>query len=438
MLSVRSAHKELPLPSMRRLAKPTLVLFALAGLAFALSACALFKEGSLQMSQPAGIGNVRVHFAICTDPKGSDCNPNTSKGQFQYLLGISVPKGSAPPATITAAPVAGGAPIVFSRNDQVAQEIADASAGTEKPWPPAGSEGVGYLSSVYSEEAGVEMEWTVDADFGLPPAADGGSSGGPFSTVIFYGARGVDDGAPETRPVHCYRAGSEKAEETFAACGFAAEGSVGTSDLKIAPPAATPAYLGAKVPIAFAFDFASSAAPLPSFGLTASSTLPKAKLALPNPVFASGAPDPATHRSPAETRTVSVQVPKTAKPGLYDVTITAATPQGGTVSQVAKLKVTKPKIKLGKLKLNKAKGTGTLFVKVPAAGTVTLNGKGLAKAKRTAKGPKTLKVPVKPNAKSKAQLAETGKAKVKAKVSFKPTGAAPVVKAKGLTLKKTL
>jgi hypothetical protein len=437
---------EQPLPSKRRLAKPVLVLLALAGLAVVLSACAVYKPGSLQMSQPGGIGSVRVHFLICTNPETAieggttTCTPNSEKGQAQGIVGIAVPKGSTAPATITATPLAGGPPIVFTRNDQAAQAVAEASAafvaeGAEA-WPPPGSEGIGYLSAPYEEEEKVVREWSFDADFGLPAAADGGSFGGPFATAIIYGYRGVggEAGSPD-RPVDCIT-GPEDATDESALCQPAEKAQIGTSDLKIVPPPRSSAFLGGKVRVAFPFDFASTAATLPSFGLTASSTLPKAQVKLANPIYVPGAPVAGTNRSRAVSRTVVVTMPKNAKPGLYDVTLTATTAQGASVSQVAELKVTKARISLGKLDLNEAKGTAILSVKVPAAGTLTVSGKGLTKKKAKAKKAKTLKILIKPKAKTKALLASEGEAKVKAKITFKPTGATPVVKSKRIVLKQ--
>ncbi|HST70155.1 MAG TPA: hypothetical protein VLI94_10910 [Solirubrobacterales bacterium] len=434
--------------SKRRLAKPALVLIALAGLAVALSACTVYKLGSLQVSQPGGIGSVRVHFVICTNPETmveggpTTCAANDGEGQAQAIVGIAVPKGSSAPATITATPLTGGAPIVFTRNDQAAQEMAAASAALvaqgeiDEAWPPPGTEGIGYLSAPFTEEKGAVREWSFDGDFGLPAAADGGSFGGPFATAIVYGYRGVggSSGSPD-RPVDCITGPGDVTEES-AFCLPAEKAQIGTSDLKIAPAPRASAFLGGKGTLAFPLDFASTAAALPSFDLTASSTLPKAKVTLPSSTFAPGAVDPATLRSPAATGTVNVKVPNNAKPGLYDVTLTATTPQGGSVSQVAKLKVAKAKIKLGGVKLNKAKGTAILSVKVPGAGTLTVSGKGLAKKKAKAKKAKRLKILVKPNAKTKALLAEEGQAKVKAKITFKPTGATAVVKSKSIVLEQ--
>jgi hypothetical protein len=442
-------RQEPPLLSKRRLTKPVLVLLALAGLAVVLSACAVYKMGSLQVSQPGGIGSVRVHFLICTDPETmveggpTTCTANSGEGQAQGIAGIAVPKGSSAPATITATPLTGGPPIVFTRNDQAAQELSAATAAlvaqgeVDETWPPPGTDGIAYLSAPINEEKGAVREWSFDADFGLPAAADGGSFGGPFVTSIVYGYRqvGGKSGSPD-RPVDCITS-PEDVTEGSAFCVPAEKAQIGISDLKITPAPQGTAFLGGKGTLSFPLDFASTAAALPSFNLTATSTLPKAKVTLASPTFAPGAPDATTRRSPLALGTVDVQVPKNAKPGLYDVTLTAATPQGGSVSQVAKLKVAKAKIKLGGVKLNKAKGTAILSVKVPAAGTLTVAGKGLAKTKAKAKKAKTLKIPVKPKAKTKALLAEDGKAKVKAKITFKPTGASAVVKSKSITLKQS-
>ncbi len=97
---------------------------------------------------------------------------------------------------------------------------------------------------------------------------------------------------------------------------------------------------------------------------------------------------------------------------------------------------TKPsnKFKFGKLKLNRKKGTAILVVKVPGAGKLVLKGKGIHKAKRAAKKAGNVKLPVKLVGKAKRKLLETGKATVKAKVTFTPTGGTARTKAKSLTL----
>jgi hypothetical protein len=430
----------------RRRSKFLVLMVAVLGLALALSACAFFKAKSLSVSQPGGIGSARVHFVLCTEPGGEGeaaCNESKTEGELQYLLGIAVPPGSSAPSTITAAPSGGGAPIVFTRNDQVAAEIAAGTAalaasepGELKPWPPPGLEGVGYISAVVVESKGPTIEWTVDADFGLPSAADGSPFVGPFKTSPALGLRTVGPEAPADRPPNC--ASSEDVEPDEAICvPSGEEAETGTSDLKIAAPPTAGVFVGGKASLSYSFNFGSTATSLPTFNVTASSTLPGAGVALSAPSFTPAVPDATTHRS-AGSDTVTVTVPKTAAPGVYDVMITAATPQGGTATQVAKLEVIKPKLKVGKAKLNKANGTAKLSVGVPGAGTLTASGKGIVKAKRTAKGPKTLKVTIKAKGKAKKKLASIGKAKVKVKLVFKPENGAPVTKTKSITLKKKL
>ncbi|HEU4739611.1 MAG TPA: hypothetical protein VFS54_11115 [Solirubrobacterales bacterium] len=436
---------------LRRLSKPLTVLVALIAVALVFSACAFFKPGSLALSQPGGVGSVRVHFALCTEPE-PNCSPSEDTKEVQYLLGIAVPPGSTPPSTVTAVPVGGGSPLVFTLNNEVATEIAVASANLKKlaekegegdavppPWPPAGLQGVGYLSNAHLEQKGVQYEWSADADFGLPAAADGSPFSGPFATGLSLGFRQVNPGQSASRPVDCWGFETEPPESDAFCFGTALQGQVGTSDLKIAAPAKASAFLGGKAKIPFPFNFATTTSPSPSFALSATSTLPKGKLTLGSPTFTPGVIDPTTHRAPTANQTVTVNVPKNAKPGTYDVTVTAKTPQGGTVSQVAKLKVSKAKLSLGGAKLNKAKGTATLSVKIPGAGTVTASGNGVVKAKKSAKKAKkakTLKLTIKTKGKAKKQLAEEGTAKVKVKVTFKPTSGTSVTKTKNITLKQ--
>jgi hypothetical protein len=433
------------LPNSRRLAKPAFVLLALAGLAVAISACALVKLSSLAVSQPGGIGPARVHFLLCTEPEGEaeECSPNNPpepNEQLQYLLGIAVPPGSSPPQTITAVPLTGGTPITYSLNKEVATELAAASqvAAAEEPalkaWPPTGLEGVGYLSAPHVEEVGVTQEWSVDADFGLP--AGTGPFSGPFASAVAEGSREISAGHPATAPVHCWRfAGSP--EEGEALCfPTAKEVQVGTSDLRIAPPKTTQVFVGGRAPVKFKLDFASTAPAVPTLGLGATTSVKGGKTTLVSGAsFVPGALDPGTHRAPVAHSEVMVSVPKGTKPGTYEVTLTGTASQGGTSSAVAKLKVTKPKLKFGGVKLNKKNGTATLKVKVPGGGRLTVAGKGIVKAKKTSKKAKTLKVAIKATGTAKSLLEQTGKAKVKIKATFKPSSGIQVSKTKAITLK---
>ncbi|HMC51060.1 MAG TPA: hypothetical protein VKH20_10490 [Solirubrobacterales bacterium] len=76
----------------------------------------------------------------------------------------------------------------------------------------------------------------------------------------------------------------------------------------------------------------------------------------------------------------------------------------------------------GKLKLNKKKGTATLVVTVPGAGSLALGGKGVKKAIVKAKGPGKVTLPIEAVAKAKKKLDELGKIKLLPKVTFTPLG----------------
>jgi hypothetical protein len=81
-------------------------------------------------------------------------------------------------------------------------------------------------------------------------------------------------------------------------------------------------------------------------------------------------------------------------------------------------------LKLGKLKRNKKKGTAKqiVFLPLPDAGTVTIKGKGLKTKTRNVTGGKKVKLPVIAKGKKRKALNQMGKAKIKAKVTYHPTG----------------
>ena len=91
---------------------------------------------------------------------------------------------------------------------------------------------------------------------------------------------------------------------------------------------------------------------------------------------------------------------------------------------------------LGKLKLNKRKGTATLTATVAHPGQLKLKGKSLKSSKKTAAAAGKVKLSVKPKGKLARKLRDKGKAKVKAKVTFTPTGGEADHAAKKLKLKR--
>jgi len=93
-------------------------------------------------------------------------------------------------------------------------------------------------------------------------------------------------------------------------------------------------------------------------------------------------------------------------------------------------------LKLGKLKLNKRKGTAKLTATVAHPGKLKLTGKGLKTAKKTAAAGGKVKLTVKPKGKLARKLRERGKAAIKAKVKFTPEGGEAAVDSKKLKLKR--
>jgi subtilisin-like proprotein convertase family protein len=98
-------------------------------------------------------------------------------------------------------------------------------------------------------------------------------------------------------------------------------------------------------------------------------------------------------------------------------------------------------ITTGKPKLNKKNGTATLPVTVADAGQLTLSGKGVksasARESKAVAGPGTVKLKVKPKGKTASKLNSTGKATVKVKITFTPTGGTSSVVTKKIKLKKS-
>jgi hypothetical protein len=360
---------------------------------------------------------------------------------------FAVPKGASAPASVKAVPGPGAFPIEYTRNQEVADRYAELEGSPEEPWPPVGTELVGYLSNVVSEPNAAEgegsWEWTIDADFGMPKPADGGSYGGPFVTAVGTGWREVSETKPADRPLDCSEAeappfpGAPPIPTTT--CEVDEQATLAVSDLKISPPPVPiSAYPGAAASLPFSFDYASSLSPPPAFALSGSTTLGKATVSFAGSnSFEPGPLDPSTHRAAPATRTATVSIPAEAKPGTYDVTVTATHAAGGAVTQVAKLVVKKLLLKLGKAKLNKADGTATLPVTVPSAGKLTVFGRGVTVNKRELKAAKTVKVTIRAKSTAKAELLAGGRVKLKVEVRFKPRSGAALSKTRSIALQKS-
>ena len=76
-------------------------------------------------------------------------------------------------------------------------------------------------------------------------------------------------------------------------------------------------------------------------------------------------------------------------------------------------------------RLNRSKGTATLIVSVPGPGQLVLSGKGIKKQRKNASAAGKVNVKVISTGKKKRELEGTGAVKVKAKITFTPTGGSP-------------
>jgi hypothetical protein len=426
---------------MRRLLRPAALLAVLAALPLTLSACAEIDTSTVTVTQPGGVGPVRVHFKLCTvneggPEEGEFCRPNKREGQGQQILAFAVPKGSSAPATITTTSGPGAPALIFSRNQEVAERIAEEGAEREPPWPPAGDEVVGYLSNVIDEHSGDNFEWSVDADFGLP-TPDGKAFAEPYEVGLGEGWREVSEEKPANRPINCQEFSFTPPEPHFyGSCGplqeiFPAK----ISDLRVVPGTPAEAFAGDNAPVRFGLELGSTAASPPSFLISGTSTVPQATVKSTEPSLAPPDLDPKTHRSGPITSTLKVATPASAKPGTYQVTLTASPPAGGKVSATASLTLTKLAIKVGKVRFKPAKGTATVSVEVPTAGTLRISGKGVAAAKRTPNGANTVKLTIRAKGSALATLQEAGKVKLKPQITFLTGHGAQVAKTKSLTLK---
>lgn len=125
------------------------------------------------------------------------------------------------------------------------------------------------------------------------------------------------------------------------------------------------------------------------------------------------------------------------RPGTYPVTVTATDPAGTRASGGGSITIRpRGEFSLGRLSLNKKKGTGRLAVTVDGPGTVSLAGKGIRAASVRAGAAGPVQVPVKSLGKSAKRLNKSGKLKASLGVTFTPDGGTPLEQRRKVTLLK--
>jgi virginiamycin B lyase len=88
-----------------------------------------------------------------------------------------------------------------------------------------------------------------------------------------------------------------------------------------------------------------------------------------------------------------------------------------------------------KRKLNRRKGTATLVAKVPGPGRLVIAGKGIQRGNKPAAGAGRVKLVVKPLPRIVKKLRRSGKARLREKVAYTPSGGDPSSRTLKLTLK---
>jgi hypothetical protein len=88
------------------------------------------------------------------------------------------------------------------------------------------------------------------------------------------------------------------------------------------------------------------------------------------------------------------------------------------------------------LKLNRGNGAAVLFVKVPAAGRLSLYGRGVRSLTRRARRARRVALPIRPKTPLKRYLKRHGKAKIRVKVTFQPFGGTPRTREKQIVLRR--
>jgi N-acetylneuraminic acid mutarotase len=91
----------------------------------------------------------------------------------------------------------------------------------------------------------------------------------------------------------------------------------------------------------------------------------------------------------------------------------------------------------GKPKLNKGRGTAPLRITVPGPGSLVLSGKGLVGQEATTTAAGTVNLLIRAKGQKSRELLLAGKARVKAKIAYTPTGGSASSKTKALVLKRT-
>ena len=300
---------------------------ALAGVATLASGCAVVS-GFMSTGQVNVIGDMEGTANVCASGS-TNCGNGFSgltaiDGSGQLLVGLRARDDVELPASLPRV----GPVMTFAASPTYTAELQRLSpAATGTRW-------AGYISPTltYSTTSGAQS-LSFKIVEALRRGADGSPFKGPIFTNVVVGARLVTPTAPEGRPVTCGSALTTVNQQDTTICMDGSGGfGDGTRDLGVLAAAARTAVPGELASFTFPLRYAGTASPQADFALTASSTLPGSLFAVTPDTYLP--PDDGS----AQAR-VAVGVPAGARPGSYDVTLTARLGNGQMRSATAKLTV---------------------------------------------------------------------------------------------------
>jgi hypothetical protein len=299
----------------------------------ALSGCYVISaetSGQLEV-----IGEVEVTTVTCFS-NGTTCPDLGNSGNtpppfnVQIMLAYRVPDGVTAPASITSS---GGAAITVTQDASYTSELQGGAP------PPAGQHWVGYLSdaSVLSSPGDI----TFKPRFGLPQGAGGMPFRGPFRFRGVTGARSttgpVDCGPdpfllfPGFNPPALPSSNQTICIDSPSPAETATDREQATRDLGITAAGTGTVRQNTSGAIPFTLEFAGAASPDATFDLSTATDAPGVTFAALPPL------------APASDSTNAVDVVARVSPttpqGTYDVTLTAALPNGQKRVRTGKLVV---------------------------------------------------------------------------------------------------
>ena len=314
---------------------------AVAALALALvpllAGCVVFGGVSLGPQQDI-IGPYQTEFTACASGSAGCSNLGNSgapalSGTGQILVAIRIQDTTSIPVPLTST---GPEALVFSPSPSYAaelQRLAPAAPGTH--W-------IGLISQEtnYSTTSGPQR-FTLKIPYALTRGLDGAPFQGPIMSEGYVGGRVVTPAAPATRPVVCgpsltslYDEDPSATNDVWVIChdslfiGFSAA----VEDLGVLSGAAGSGAQGELAAMPFTLRWNGFQASQAPFRLTATTALAGASVAV----------TPETLVPPANSTTkavVAVGIPPGARPGSYDLTLSARLANGQSRSAVGRLTV---------------------------------------------------------------------------------------------------